>query len=123
MPKMTSKGQVTVPKKVREHLGLKPGSNVEFEYIGDGRVAVKSGTDFEERVQREEERIERALAELRGGAHFAMTTDELMRLTRGWGEPDYENSLLPLRNSPGASPKSASTERKRRKAKVRAANS
>ena len=40
MPKMTSKGQVTIPKKVRDHLGLKPGSEVEFEYIGDGRIVL-----------------------------------------------------------------------------------
>jgi bifunctional DNA-binding transcriptional regulator/antitoxin component of YhaV-PrlF toxin-antitoxin module len=26
MSKMTSKGQVTIPKRLREHLGLKPGS-------------------------------------------------------------------------------------------------
>jgi AbrB family looped-hinge helix DNA binding protein len=27
---MTSKGQVTVPKAVRERLGLKPGDEIEF---------------------------------------------------------------------------------------------
>ena len=120
MPKMTSKGQVTIPKKIRDYLGLKLGSNVEFEYIGDGRVAVKSATDFEERVRREEERIERALAELCGSAHFGITTDEVMRLTRGWGEPDYENSLRALPISREASPKPPSAERKRRKPKVKA---
>lgn len=90
MPKMTSKGQVTIPKKVRAFLGLKPGANVEFEYVGDGRVALKPAADFEERVRREEERIKRALAALGAGARFDMTTEELMRLTRGWGEPDYD---------------------------------
>jgi antitoxin PrlF len=30
MSRMTSKGQVTIPKRIRDHLGLKPGSEVEF---------------------------------------------------------------------------------------------
>jgi AbrB family looped-hinge helix DNA binding protein len=28
---VTSKGQITLPKKVRDALGLQPGSHVEFE--------------------------------------------------------------------------------------------
>jgi AbrB family looped-hinge helix DNA binding protein len=28
--KMTSKGQVTIPKAVRERLGLRPGDEIEF---------------------------------------------------------------------------------------------
>ncbi len=31
---LTSKGQLTVPKKVREALGLRPGDRVEFEITG-----------------------------------------------------------------------------------------
>lgn len=31
MPKVTSKGQITLPKKVREDLGVRPGDRVEFE--------------------------------------------------------------------------------------------
>lgn len=30
---VTSKGQVTIPKKVRERLGIVPGSAVDFELI------------------------------------------------------------------------------------------
>jgi AbrB family looped-hinge helix DNA binding protein len=29
--KVTSKGQVTIPKKVRDRLGVRPGENVGFE--------------------------------------------------------------------------------------------
>jgi antitoxin PrlF len=36
--KMTSKGQITVPKDVRLRLGLKPGDRVRFIVEGDGRV-------------------------------------------------------------------------------------
>ena len=37
--KLTSKGQVTIPKAVREHLGLRPGDEIEFvEQDGSFRV-------------------------------------------------------------------------------------
>jgi antitoxin PrlF len=90
MPKITSKGQVTIPKRIREYLGLKPGSEVDFQYAGDGRITLKSAEGTGERIERERKRLKKALAELRGSAKFGMTTEELMQLTRGWGEPDYD---------------------------------
>ena len=33
---VTSKGQVTIPKKVRQALGISPGSKVEFNLDGGG---------------------------------------------------------------------------------------
>ena len=33
--KITSKGQVTIPKKVREKLGIHPGEDLGFEEKGD----------------------------------------------------------------------------------------
>jgi AbrB family looped-hinge helix DNA binding protein len=36
--KMTSKGQITVPKDVRLKLGLKPGDRIRFLIEADGRV-------------------------------------------------------------------------------------
>jgi len=33
---MTSKGQVTIPKDVRERLGLRPGDEIEFVEDGEG---------------------------------------------------------------------------------------
>jgi len=38
MATVTSKGQITLPKQVRDALGIEPGSQVEFEV--QGRVAV-----------------------------------------------------------------------------------
>jgi AbrB family looped-hinge helix DNA binding protein len=87
---MTSKGQVTIPKKIRDYLGLKPGCEVKFEHVGDGRVLLGSAEELEERAERQRERLEKALAALGESGKFDMTTDELMRLTRGWGEPDYD---------------------------------
>jgi AbrB family looped-hinge helix DNA binding protein len=35
---VTSKGQVTIPKPVRDHLGITPGSRVEFRRAADWPV-------------------------------------------------------------------------------------
>jgi AbrB family looped-hinge helix DNA binding protein len=35
---VTSKGQVTIPKQMRDYLGLQPGSEVDFSYTADGQV-------------------------------------------------------------------------------------
>jgi antitoxin PrlF len=39
MTKMTTKGQVTIPKRLRDYLGLKPGLDDDFELSQDGRVS------------------------------------------------------------------------------------
>jgi antitoxin PrlF len=38
---MTVKGQVTIPKKVREALRLAPGDSVEFDVNREGQVVVR----------------------------------------------------------------------------------
>ena len=71
---VTTKGQVTIPKPVRDRLGIKPGNAVEFELAPDGRVVlVKVGG------RRTASRFE----SLRGRAGKGLTTDEIMALTRG----------------------------------------
>ncbi|HUP47885.1 MAG TPA: AbrB/MazE/SpoVT family DNA-binding domain-containing protein [Thermoanaerobaculia bacterium] len=40
---LTSKGQITLPKEVRDHLGLQTGDRVNFE-IRDGAVVVEPET-------------------------------------------------------------------------------
>ncbi len=41
---LTSKGQTTVPKDVRRHLGLKTGDKIRFLVEDDGRVVVLPAT-------------------------------------------------------------------------------
>lgn len=44
---MTSKGQVTVPKEIREYLRLKPGDRIDFVKEDSGRISLKAiNTDF-----------------------------------------------------------------------------
>ena len=47
MPKATvsSRGQTVIPKLVREHLGLRPGDDVEFIVRDNGEVLVKPATE------------------------------------------------------------------------------
>ena len=73
---MTSKGQVTIPKRVREHLGLGPGSGVDFELQPDGRVAVIAARPARRPPAGR-------FAKLRGRATAGLSTDAIMALTRG----------------------------------------
>jgi antitoxin PrlF len=71
--KLTSKGQVTVPKSVRDYLGLKPGSAVTFERLPSGEVVLRPA----------KKRAATPFARLRGRATVHMTTQEILALTRG----------------------------------------
>lgn len=72
---LTAKGQVTIPKRIRDVLGLAPGSAVEFDVDEHGRIVIcKAG---EQRSRRD--RFDHA----RGRATVRWRTDELMRLLRG----------------------------------------
>ena len=44
MSKMTIKGQVTIPKEVRDSLGLKPGNKVKFK-IKDGSCILEKDVE------------------------------------------------------------------------------
>jgi AbrB family looped-hinge helix DNA binding protein len=41
---LTSKGQVTIPKQVRQELGLKPGDRVTFTVMPDGTAIMRAKT-------------------------------------------------------------------------------
>ena len=76
---VTSKGQVTIPKKMRDFLGIKPGTAVEFEPTTDGRVMIVAAGRRTRKIKPSR------FAALRGTATVKMTTQEIMALTRGEG--------------------------------------
>ena len=79
--KITSKGQVTIPKAVRDKLGVGPGSNVGFEEEGEQIVLVKQEANNAEDAA---ERMIRHMVEFgRKAKRIPMTSEELMELTRG----------------------------------------
>jgi antitoxin PrlF len=71
---VTAKGQVTIPKPVRDLLGLAPGSRVDFRRAADGSVVL---------VRADDTRPASRFAKLRGHAGKGLSTDEIMALTRG----------------------------------------
>jgi AbrB family looped-hinge helix DNA binding protein len=76
---LTSKGQVTIPKRIRDTLGLGPGSQVEFDVDEQGRIIIRKAAGKAVQRARGKDRFDR----VRGRATVKWTTDELMRLLRG----------------------------------------
>jgi antitoxin PrlF len=72
---VTRKGQVTIPKPVRDRLGIKPGSKVDFEIAEDGRA-------FLRRIGKGRLAPSR-FVRMRGSATSGLTTDQILALTRG----------------------------------------
>jgi AbrB family looped-hinge helix DNA binding protein len=73
---VTEKGQVTLPKKVREAAGIKPGDKVDVRSTASGTVVIephKAMSDYERQL--------RALAKRR--LIRGITTEEFMEMTRG----------------------------------------
>lgn len=78
---ITTKGQVTIPKPMRDHLGLAPGSEVAFTLEPDGRVVLSKVAEDRAALTPAER-----IARVRGIAKSDLTTDEIMLLLRG--EPE-----------------------------------
>jgi AbrB family looped-hinge helix DNA binding protein len=83
--RVTSKGQVTIPKAVRDKLGITAGTDVGFSE--DGALIVTNPEVVVEGESRGE-RIARRLLEFgrmvrKEGLLNDLTTDEIMELTRG----------------------------------------
>jgi AbrB family looped-hinge helix DNA binding protein len=71
---VTAKGQVTIPKQVRDLMGIGPGSKVDFRRAADGSVVL---------VRADEKRPKSRFARLRGHAGEGLSTEAIMALTRG----------------------------------------
>lgn len=70
---VTVKGQVTIPKHIREKLGICHTSEVDFIEEGDRVYIVKKKNSKSSR---------QVFARLRGTASVKMTTDEILAFTR-----------------------------------------
>ena len=75
--RITSKGQVTIPVEVRERLGLLPHSEVEFVVEGNA-VRIRKA-----RGRQKRRRGHSIVEHLKGKATAALTTEQIMALTRG----------------------------------------
>jgi antitoxin PrlF len=73
---VTSKGQVTIPKRVRDASGVKPGKSVDVDYV-DGKVVISPvaaarKSDFRKRLEK-----------VRGTLDLGMSSGEFMKMIRG----------------------------------------
>jgi len=84
--KITSKGQVTVPKGIRDEFGFLPGTEVEF-VEDNGEVKIRKIAGGSNRGKEIVEHLRQA-----SGGTNRLTTEEIMRMTRGedWGTGSLE---------------------------------
>ena len=77
---LTSKGQVTIPKHIRDALHLQPGAAVEFSVNAGGEVVLHPPRATRKGRQRKDR-----FDAVRGRADVPWRTDELMKLLRAEG--------------------------------------
>jgi AbrB family looped-hinge helix DNA binding protein len=75
--RITSKGQVTIPLPIREKLGLLPNTEVDFEIDRDGVRMTRA------KAPRRADRGRALIEHMRGRGTSRLTTDDIMKLTRG----------------------------------------
>lgn len=70
--RVTQKGQVTIPLEVRKAMGIETGTEVDFELDDEGaRLVVDPAVASAQ------------ITAMRGAGDVAMSTDEILALTRG----------------------------------------
>lgn len=75
--RVTTKGQVTIPLKIRKKLNITPASEVDFVIGDDNRVYL---------IKKMSKVGDNRFSRLRGIATVKMTTEEIMALTREFDE-------------------------------------
>ncbi len=80
--RVTEKGQVTIPKPIRDKLGIGPGSEVDFVDDGRGNIAIVRSDDRPESARRVE-RMRNWIDAIQGTGDSAISADDVMLATRG----------------------------------------
>lgn len=75
---ITTKGQVTIPKAIREHLGLHAGDRVDFAFANDGSVRVQPVKKPPTKTRRSK------FSALIGIRSKGKRTDRLLEMLRGY---------------------------------------
>lgn len=79
--RITSKGQVTIPKRIRDRLGLEAGEDVEFVLTDDGELHVRPKRPAMDRLRDVKSAI--------GADYDDIDIDDLRRRSkREWGQLD-----------------------------------
>ena len=72
--RVTSNGRLTVPKRVRDYLGLEPGTEVAFRRAADGSIVIERADGT---------RPPSRLSKVVGSAGPGPSTDEIIAMLRG----------------------------------------
>jgi len=75
MPTIDRRGRITIPKRIREALGLTPGSRLDVSITDDRQIVIRKAT---RPLSTRPDRFDRAT----GSADIRWRTDELMKLLR-----------------------------------------
>lgn len=81
--RITSKGQVTIPKRIRDRLGLEAGVDIEFVLTDDGELMVRPKRPAMNRLRD----VQAAIASHHGDIDVSEVRD---RSKRAWGSLDEE---------------------------------
>lgn len=73
---LTSKRQVTVPLQICNQLGIGPGREIDYTTLEDGRITIVA-------VPQQKPSFEEVLKKWMGTGISGMSTEEIMRETRG----------------------------------------
>ena len=94
---LTVKGQVTIPKPMRDHLGLKPGEAVRFSYTAEGGVEILPAGGPSHTARKPATRF----GKLKGinskgwSTQGLKSTAEIMGWLRGYDEDSHDPGLTP----------------------------
>jgi AbrB family looped-hinge helix DNA binding protein len=79
---VTTKGQVTIPKGIRERTGITAGTQLEVTEKG-GDIVLRKARIAEKQGVSEDPEFDAYLDRVRGTMKIGMSTDEFMELLRG----------------------------------------
>jgi antitoxin PrlF len=78
---VTTKGQITIPKHIRDRRGIVAGTRLEVSEQGDD-IVLRKAVRIDQGGKRDAE-FDAYLERVRGSMKLGMTTDEYMELLRG----------------------------------------
>jgi len=81
--RVTEKGQVTIPKHIRDRLGIRPGSEVEFRLQGAAAAVMESIDGGAERAKSDADLLIEHVRSRRGSMALAgLSPQSFMRMLR-----------------------------------------
>jgi AbrB family looped-hinge helix DNA binding protein len=80
--RITTKGQVTIPKPVRDRAGITTATELDVSFR-DGVVVIEKIDGRESANRRKQREFEAWLERVRGTGDSGLTADEIVEMTRG----------------------------------------